>query len=107
MIQKTQARRKARGLAFPVEDERARHNEQGSPLRKPALFERLQEGKRSDGLARTHVIRKAAAEVVLAQEIEPVESCFLIRSQFAVEMFGELLLFDAVEVTQMFAAAFE
>ncbi|OPZ85295.1 MAG: hypothetical protein BWY76_01475 [bacterium ADurb.Bin429] len=47
--------------------------------------ERLQEDQRLHGFADAHVVRQAAAEAVVMQEMQPVEARLLIMSQLSAE----------------------
>ena len=49
------------------------------------MIERLQENQRLDGLTQTHIIRQAAPELVVAQEMQPIEAGFLVWAQLAGE----------------------
>ncbi len=59
------------------------------------------------GAATFGLKRNASAPDTFAQEIEPIEASLLIWAQLAGEMLRQFLRFDAVEISQLFAATCE
>ncbi len=109
VVEHAQARREAGRLGEPVEHQRTRHHYQRGrqPLAlslRPANFEQREH---LDGLAQTHVVREAAAEAEIAQEMEPAEAGALVAAQLAAESRRSNGRRDARELAQALAGTLE
>ncbi len=108
VIEDAQPRGEARGLALPVEDERARRDDDrraGSRrvrLLRSALLRRRtallpacgEEGEHLHRLPQAHVVGEAAAEAEAREEVQPAEPLALVAAQLAVEARGRVLAGD-------------
>ncbi len=113
VIEHAQPRREMSRLGDPVEHQRARHHHQGrrellffqtAVARGPAGFE---QGEHLHGLAEPHVVRQAAAEAEVAQEVEPSQAGVLIGAELALEARRRFHRLDSREGTEPLAGGLE
>ena len=100
VVEDAEPGREPLGLLDPVEDERARDDDQRRPLRLPSGAAALEVGEHLHGLAQAHVVGEDAAELELLEVVEPAEPLALIRAQLAAEAGGGLAGDEAVELGQ-------
>jgi hypothetical protein len=71
MVEHAQFGSEARRLGLPIENDRARDDDERWPVFIVSCAALIEECQHLDGLAEPHVVRKTAAEAEVAQEREP------------------------------------
>ena len=62
------------------------------------MIDRLQENQRLDRLPQPHVIRQATTKLVFAQEVQPIESGFLVWAQLSYKTLWQRAGCNALEI---------
>src|SRR4029077_9805133 len=81
LIQNFQPRREAQRFLLPIEDQGARHDDQGRTA--PGIG--IQKRQDLYGLAQAHVVCKTCSETELPNEVKPAQALTLILAQLRFE----------------------
>src|SRR5206468_3544439 len=85
VVEDMHQRREPLGLAEPVEDERARYDDQRWARPPGRRTQAVEERQHLDGLPESHVVGETTAKSELPQKVKPAEAFALVLAQCADE----------------------
>ncbi len=98
VFEHVQPRGKPGSLLVPVEDQRARYDDEGGPLCDPPLTPVLEKGQQLDGFPQPHVVSEAAAEPKFIEKTKPRHAGSLVRTKFPIKPLRRISRLDSREL---------